>query len=58
LCNIDPYYLGCWLGDGWSESPSRIIINKEKDIEIYNYITEYFNSIDLNISESQCDNSK
>jgi len=42
VCKIDPYYLGAWLGDGWSESPSRIIVNIEKDPEIYDYIINYF----------------
>lgn len=58
LCDLDPYYLGLWLGDGWSESPNRIIVNIVKDIEIYNYVIDYFKSINLNPSISKCDNTK
>lgn len=58
LCSIDPYYLGVWLGDGWSESPNRIIVNVVKDIEIYNYIIEYYKSLNLNSKVTKCDNTK
>lgn len=42
---LDPYYFGVWLGDGYSHNPNRIIIGSDKDIEIKNYIINYFNSI-------------
>lgn len=58
LCDLDPYYLGLWLGDGWAESPNRIIVNTVKDIEIYNYVINYFKSINLNSTISNCDNTK
>ena len=57
VCKIDPYYLGAWLGDGWSESPSRIIVNIEKDPEIYNYVINYFQSINLDPKITKCDNT-
>lgn len=33
---IDPYYLGVWLGDGYGKNPNRIIVNMDKDPEIGN----------------------
>lgn len=58
LCDLDPYYLGLWLGNGWAESPNRIIVNTVKDIEIYDYIINYFKSINLNTTISKCDSTK
>lgn len=58
LCDLDPYYLGLWLGNGWAESPNRVIVNTVKDIEIYNYVIDYFKSINLNPTISECSNTK
>jgi len=50
FCNIDPtidpYYLGLWLGDGFRDS-MRIIVNKTKDIEIFNYIKSFLGDYSL-----------
>lgn len=40
---LDPYYFGLWLGDGYSKSPNRIIINNH-DVEIRDYVINYFSS--------------
>lgn len=37
--SLDPYFLGLWLGDGYKAKPT-IIVNKTKDKEIFNYLTE------------------
>ena len=58
ICKLDPYYLGAWLGDGWSDSPNRIIVNTEKDPEIYNYVINYFQSIGLKPKITQCSNTE
>ena len=42
---IDPYYLGVWLGDGYGKNPNRIIVNMDKDPEIGNWLNSYFESI-------------
>jgi len=36
---IDPYFLGAFLGDG-NKGKYSIVVNKTKDIEIYNYLKE------------------
>lgn len=37
---IDPYFIGLWLGDGFRANNS-IIVNKTKDYEIYDYLNTY-----------------
>lgn len=48
--NIDPYWLGLWLGDG-STGTTGIAVNINKDVEIYKYIYEYANKLDLKVNE-------
>lgn len=50
ILRIDPYYLGAWLGDGFSDSQA-IVVNKSLDIEIYNYCVEYYSKLGLRLSE-------
>lgn len=38
---IDPYFLGLWLGDGLS-TEVEIVINETKDLEIRDFVLEYF----------------
>lgn len=40
---IDPYYLGAWLGDGTSTS-TEIIVNESDDPEIKDFLIDYFNT--------------
>lgn len=47
---LDPYWLGLWLGDGTSSSTS-ICVNINKDIEIYNFLKDYCNSLNLEFKE-------
>ena len=46
---IDPYWLGLWLGDGNSNSPS--ITTGDKEIESYLYQYSKDNKLDITISE-------
>ena len=41
---IDPWYFGAWLGDGYSAT-SAIIINETDDPEIRDYVLKYYNSL-------------
>lgn len=41
--DLDPYFLGAWLGDGNSSAIS-IIINESYDQDIKDYVLKYFNS--------------
>ena len=47
-CTLDPYFLGLWLGDGYRQKVG-LIINKTKDIEIFNYCKELSNKINYPI---------
>lgn len=42
-CDLDPYYFGLWIGDGYSAA-TAIIINETDDIEIRDYVLKYFNT--------------
>lgn len=42
---IDPYFLGLWLGDGFSKSPAIC----SEDVEIKDYAKKYFTDLGLNI---------
>lgn len=44
-CDLDPYYFGLWIGDGFSAG-TTIIINETDDIEIRDYILKYFNTFE------------
>ena len=44
LDDLDPYFLGAWLGDGDKKCMS-IIINESSDPEIKEYVLNYYNSI-------------
>ena len=46
--HIDPYYLGIWLGDGLSESLSRMSISDE---EILDYCSKYSQSLGLTLKQ-------
>lgn len=57
VCDIDPYYLGLWIGDGYTALPQKIIINRDKDPEIYQYVQDYFKQYDgIHITEYECEN--
>lgn len=43
---LDPYYFGLWLGDGYSKNPNRIIVNIKDDQEIIDYLVSYYSSFD------------
>jgi replicative DNA helicase len=43
---LDPYYFGVWLGDGYSRDPNKIIINVKDDPEIRDFVVQYFDTID------------
>lgn len=42
--DLDPYFFGLWLGDGFKRAIA-IIINETDDIEISNYVNWYFSTI-------------
>ncbi len=44
--DIEPYFLGLWLGDGTSSS----VEITTQDIEIINYLKEYASTLELNLS--------
>ena len=52
--NIEPYFLGIWLGDGHSNSVSITTADKE----IVNYLTEYSNKINLQVTKIELKNNK
>lgn len=52
--DIDPYYLGLWLGDGFSDSTAVCSI----DDEIINYCEDYFNSLNLDSTITYDDSKK
>ena len=54
---LDPYYFGLWLGDGYSKSPNRIIINNN-DIEIRDYVIKYFSSFNTGEVKSTKDSNE
>lgn len=43
---LDPYYLGLWLGDGFTNSPS--IINE--DYEVINWLSKYADDMNMTLS--------
>ena len=43
---LDPYYFGLWIGDGYSRYPNKIIINVEEDPEIRDYVINYYDTFD------------
>jgi hypothetical protein len=50
ILRIEPYYLGVWIGDGLSDSQS-IVVNKDLDTEIYDYISDYSGRLNLTLKE-------
>ena len=51
---IDPYVFGAWIGDGHSHE-FKIIVNKEKDLPIYDAIISYAVSKGIEYTIMNCD---
>lgn len=54
---IPPYMLGLWIGDGRQDSLC-LIINKESDIPIYDYVTEFAKENNVTFSEIKSTSKK
>lgn len=54
---IDPYFLGLWLGDGFS-SAVKFICNKTSDIEIYDYLIDFANKNKMHVNEGVIQSAK
>ncbi len=54
---IDPYLFGAWLGDGRKESMCWIV-NREKDLELYQFILDYCNRKNYEFSETKSTSDK
>lgn len=54
---IDPYILGVWIGDGFSND-SRFIVNIKEDVEILNEIINFAQKNDYRTRISRCHNSE
>ena len=50
ILRIEPYYFGCWLGDGFSDGQG-LVINKTLDPEIYEYTIDYSKRLGLTLKE-------
>lgn len=48
---IDPYYLGCWIGDGESATQS-VFVNISSDPEILDFINNYAKELNMKVSVS------
>lgn len=51
---IDPYFIGVWLGDGYRGN-NNIIVNKTRDLELYQYLEKYAldNNLPLSINRKE-----
>jgi hypothetical protein len=54
---IEPYILGCWIGDGFTND-CRFIVNIKEDIEILNAIEEYASKNNFRIKFSKSSSKK